>query len=166
MKISIIVAVAENGVIGGGNRLLWDLPADMRHFREKTKGHAVIMGRKTFESIGRPLPGRKNIVISRDAGKKIPGCTVVGSLDAAVKIAEDGGEMEAFVIGGGQIYTEALPQADRVYLTRVHATFEGDTFFPELSPQEWEEASREEIPASNETPHALTFLTYERRKRT
>jgi len=164
MKISIIVAVAENGVIGGGNKLLWDIPADMRRFREATKGHAVIMGRKTFVSIGRPLPGRRNIVISRDGALKIDGCSVVTSLSDALALAEQSGESEAFVIGGGQIYEQALPLTDRVYLTRVHAMFEGDTFFPALSGDAWTEVSREELPAHVDQPHAPTFLVYERRK--
>ncbi|MDD4627839.1 MAG: dihydrofolate reductase [Candidatus Peribacteraceae bacterium] len=164
MILSLIVAVAENGAIGANNQLLWNLPLDMKHFRETTKGHAVIMGRKTFESIGHPLPKRRNIIITRDANLKIEGCEAVVSLQDALQCAEKGGEAEAFIIGGGQIYAQALPTADRVYLTRVHTESEGDTFFPEFPTEEWIEVSREDHEADSEHRFPFTFLVYERRK--
>lgn len=162
MKLSLIVAVAENDVIGGGNSLLWKLPADMRHFRELTTGHPVIMGRKTFDSIGHPLPKRQNIVVTRQKGLSLPHCNVVASLDDAVTLARGSGAEEAFVIGGGQIYLESLPLADRIYFTRVHASFEGDVFFPKLSFQEWRETSRERREPDGENSYAYTFLVYDR----
>jgi dihydrofolate reductase len=158
--ISLVVAAARNNVIGKGNALPWDLPNDLKHFREVTSGHAVIMGRKTFESIGRPLPKRRNIVITRQADYAPAGVEVVGSLEAAIA-AVPAGE-EAFVIGGGEIFKQALPMADRVYLTRVEADVEGDAFFPALEPEEWRETSRQEgiMDEKNALPH--TFLVYEK----
>ncbi|MEI8230208.1 MAG: dihydrofolate reductase [Candidatus Peregrinibacteria bacterium] len=164
MIISLIVAADLNNTIGGGNTLLWNLPADMKHFREKTKGHAVIMGRKTYESIGRALPGRRNFVVSRDTKKTIDGCEIVPSIDEALRRALESGEEEAFIIGGGQIYAESLPLADRIYLTRVHASFKGDVVFPAIDEQEWKEVSAERHEADSENPHAVTFLKYERKR--
>lgn len=158
--ISIVVATARNNVIGKRNALPWDLPNDLKHFREITSGHTIVMGRKTFESIGRPLPRRVNIVITRQANYKPEGVIVVGSLEEALAKAGDG---EVFIIGGGEIFKEALPRVDRIYLTRVDADIEGDVFFPELDPAEWKEVSREEgvVDEANKYPHA--FLTLERR---
>ena len=135
MKVSVIVAVAENGVIGYKNTLLWHISEDLRNFKRVTSGHPVIMGRKTFDSLGRPLPNRTNVVITRQ-DITIDGCEVVHSLDEALALfpAED----EVFVIGGAQIYAEALPRADRFYLTRVHRAYEGDTSFPEWNQNEWQ----------------------------
>ena len=157
--ISLIVAADEHNVIGGGNKLLWKLPADLKHFRELTTGHAIIMGRKTYASIGRPLPDRQNIVVTRHS-QEISGCDVVGSIDEALELAKDAREI--FVIGGGEIYRQALPLVQRIYLTRVHGTFEGDVTFPELNMTEWKEMSREQHPADEKNPHAYTFLVYER----
>jgi dihydrofolate reductase len=132
MRISIISAIAEgNRAIGKDNALLWHIPEDMKRFRELTTGHAVIMGQKTYESIGRPLPNRTNIVLSKDASLVIPGCTVCHSLEEALSEAEKASPEESFVIGGGMVYLAALPLADRLYLTVVKGVFEGDTFFPE-----------------------------------
>lgn len=158
--ISLVVAAARNNVIGKGNALPWSLPADLKHFRDITAGHTVIMGRKTFESIGRPLPNRRNIVITRQTDYAPEGVEVANSLDEALGRAGDG--EEAFVIGGGQIFKEALPRADRVYLTRVEQDVEGDAFFPELGPSEWREASRREgvVDEKNAIPH--TFLVFDR----
>ena len=135
MKVSVIVAVAENGIIGYKNTLLWHISEDLRNFKRVTSGHPVIMGRKTFDSLGRPLPNRTNVVITRQ-DITIDGCEVVHSLDEALALfpAED----EVFVIGGAQIYAEALPRADRFYLTRVHRAYEGDTSFPEWNQNEWQ----------------------------
>ncbi len=162
MLLSLIVAVAENGAIGAKNALLWDLPRDMKHFRETTEGHAVIMGQRTYESIGRPLPKRLNIVVSNISGLKIEGCTVVGSPQDAVQVAKDSGETETFVIGGGMIYAQMLPMTDRVYFTRVHVAPEADSFFPPFPTPEWEEVSRESFSADKENAYALDFLVYDR----
>jgi len=164
MKLSMIVAVAENGAIGARNQLLWDLPRDMKHFREITSGHAVIMGQRTFESIGRPLPKRLNIVVTQDPTLQIAGCTVVHSPQEAIEVARSSGETEAFVIGGGMIYAAMLPMVDRVYFTRVHVAPEADSFFPPFPTPEWKEVSRAEFPADKENAYALDFLVYERKK--
>ena len=170
MILSLIVAAANHGVIGENNQLLWKLPDDMRWFKEKTMGHVVIMGRKTYDSIPaaqRPLPGRMNVVISRTMDKTnndVKGAWVSDDLSHAIKMAmKMGPGKEVFVIGGGQIYKQALPLADRVYLTQVHGTFEGDTFFPKLSPQEWRETSRESHPADSRHGYTFDFVIYERR---
>ena len=164
MTLSMIVAVAENGAIGLKNALLWDLPRDMKHFRETTSGHAVIMGQRTYESIGRPLPKRLNIVVSHHPGLKIGGCWVVGSPQEAIEAARASGEAEAFVIGGGQIYAAMLPLVDRVYFTRVHVSPEADSFFPPFPTFAWSEVSREEHPADDANKYAVDFLVYERKK--
>jgi len=164
MKLSLIVAVAENGAIGARNQLLWDLPRDMKHFRETTSGHAVIMGQRTYESIGRPLPKRLNIVVSNVLDLKIDGCTVVDSPAKAIEVARASGEMEAFVIGGGMIYANMLPMVDRVYFTRVHVAPEADSFFPPFPTPEWKEVSRTSFPADTENAYALDFLVFERKK--
>ncbi len=142
--ISIIVATAENGVIGKDNQLLWKLSADLKQFRILTTGHSVIMGRKTFESIGRPLPNRTNIVISRQQDLMLPeGVLKVDSLTKAIEIAQNhAGNEEIFIIGGGNVYEQALEITDKVYLTEVKANIEGDTFFPKLSAENWVEISR------------------------
>lgn len=161
--LSLIAAVSENNVIGRDNALPWNLPNDLRYFREKTKGHPVIMGWKNYQSIGRPLPHRKNIVISMRP-EKIEGCEVVSSLDEALIHAQKDTDGEIFIIGGGQTYREALPLADRVYLTRVHAVIDGDITFPDFPTDEWYEVSRE--PHGTDEQHAFpyTFLVYERRE--
>lgn len=156
--LSLIVAVASNGVIGSRNALPWHLPADLRHFKETTLGRPVIMGRRTHESIGRPLPGRTNLVVTRQYAYVAPGCIVVGSLAsalAAVPPAE-----EVFVIGGSELYAQALPDADRVYVTEIHAPFEGDARFPEIDPRQWREVAREAH--AGEAPFRFDFVRYER----
>lgn len=162
MKLSLIVAVAENGVIGDAGDLVWRLPADLKFFKRTTTGHHILMGRKTWESIGRPLPGRTMVVITRQPGYVATGCEVVGSLDAGIERARAAGETEAFVIGGAEIYALALPSADRIYLTRVHASFDGDTVFPDLDPAAWTETSRQRHDADEANPFAYTFITLER----
>ncbi len=131
MKISLIAAIGKNRELGKDNKLLWHLPEDFKRFKQITTNHTVIMGRKTYESIGRPLPNRANIIITRNPSLKIPGCTVVNSLKIALQKAKDLGETEAFIIGGGQIYQESLFQADKLYLTLIDQTFPADTFFPQ-----------------------------------
>lgn len=137
MTISIIVAVAKNNVIGKDNKLPWHLPEDLKHFKELTSGHTVIMGRKTFESIGRPLPNRKNIVISRNENFKANDMEVVHSIEQALDLTKN--EDEVFIIGGAEIYKQALLLVNKIYLTRINKDYEGDAYFPELGP-EWKEA--------------------------
>mgnify|MGYP001550207048 CR=1 FL=1 len=161
--ISLIVAVSENNVIGRDNDLPWHLPDDMKFFREKTRGHPIILGRKNYESIGRPLPGRRNIVVSRDSSLKIEGCEVVGSVEEAMELASEGEADEVFVIGGGQIYKQAFKLADRIYLTRVHAEIEGDVFFPEIDPEEWELVSQKDHEVDEQHAYGFTFEEYRRR---
>ena len=160
MKISIVVAMAENRVIGRDNGLPWHLPADLRHFKTITMGKPIIMGRKTWESIGRPLPGRTNIVVTRAADYTADGCVVVHSIDEALAAAA--GFEEAMVIGGAEFYRQVLPQASTLYLTLVHDTFEGDTFFPELDMQQWQEIERQDFHADGNNPHAHSFIRLER----
>ncbi len=162
MLLSIIVAADLNNVIGAGNKLLWNLPDDMKHFRELTKGHPVIMGRKTHESIGRALPGRQNIVISRRKDLTIDGCDVVDSLDRAIELVKDDPTGEVFIIGGGEIYKQAMDRADRIYLTRVHGKFTGDTFFPEIDPKMWKEVEREEYTSNEKHQYSFLFMVFER----
>lgn len=157
--ISIIVAVAKNGVIGDKNSLLWHISEDMRFFRQTTSGHPVIMGRKTYESLGRPLPNRTNVVISRTISH-IEGCTVVRSLEEAVAMFPS--DEEVFIIGGAQIYALALKVADRFYLTRVEHEYEGDTSFPEWDEQQWRLTSRQAFECGEKYPHPFAFEIYER----
>lgn len=158
--ISIIVAMAENRVIGVTNTLPWRLPEDLRHFRRLTTGHAVIMGRKNYESIGKPLPERRNIVLTRQPSYSASGCIVTHSPDEALSAAGD--DPEIFVIGGADLYREFLPVADRLYLTLVHARIDGDTYFPHYEASEWRETGREEHSADDRHIHNYTFLTLER----
>ena len=167
MGVALIVAVAENGVIGKDNDLIWHLPKDMRFFKETTIGHHVIMGRKNFESIPhkyRPLTDRTNIVITRQLGFKAEGCIVVNSVVAALDIAKNNGDTEPFIIGGGQIYKIALEQnlVDRIYLTKIHHTFNGDTFFPELN-SEWKEINREDCFSDEKNKYDYSFLVLEKK---
>jgi dihydrofolate reductase len=160
MKLSLIAAMADNRVIGHENRLPWHLPADLQHFKAITLGKPVLMGRKTWESLGRPLPGRTNIVITRDAGYVAEGCVVAHSLEEAVRAAGEAAEI--MVIGGAQLYRQALPLADTIYLTLVHAEFQGDTRFPDWQPKEWRETARIDHAADDRNPHAYSFITLER----
>lgn len=171
MIISLISAVAKNGVIGGGNTLLWNLPADMKHFRDKTHGHTVIMGRKTYESIGKPLPNRKNIIITRDTNYYRNGVDVVNSLEEALKLAsleqgkefeENQDEVEVFVIGGGEIYKQSMEKANRLYITEVHKDFEGDTLFPSIDKSTWKEISREYFEPDEKNNIPYSFIEYKK----
>ena len=161
--ISIIVAVAENNVIGKDNDLIWHLPKDMKHFKETTTGHFIIMGRKTFESNGRALPNRTNVIITRDKDFNAEGCVVVHSLEDAFKVAKD--DPEAFIIGGGVIYKMALPIVDRIYLTKILHTFEGDTFFPELDMNEWEEISCQDFEPDEKNKYPFSIIILDRKKK-
>jgi dihydrofolate reductase len=160
-RITLIVARARNGVIGRNGTLPWRLPEDLAHFKRTTMGHPIVMGRKTWESIGRPLPGRRSIVVSRQAGFVAAGAEVAPSLDAALSLCA--GTEEVFVIGGAQLYREALPRAQRLLVTEIDADFDGDTAFPPLAPAQWSETAREHLPASAEREFALDFVTYARR---
>jgi len=158
--LSIIVAIAKNNAIGKDNQLLWHISEDLKYFKRITSGHTVIMGWMTFHSIGKPLPNRTNIVIS-DFPETIAGVTVVTSLAAALQhVATD---EEAFVIGGGITYREALPLAQKLYITYVDANYEADTFFPEIDLQQWREISREEHACGEKFPHPFSFVVYERK---
>lgn len=158
--ISLIVAVAENGVIGDRNALLWHISEDLRHFKAVTTGHPVVMGRKTWESLGRPLPNRTNVVITRQ-NIEIPGCTVAHSLEEAVALFP--ADEEVFVIGGAQIYAQALDAADKIYMTRVEHDYEGDTSFPEWDATRWRLTSREAFPRGEKYPYPFAFEEYERK---
>ncbi|GEQ98614.1 dihydrofolate reductase [Iodidimonas gelatinilytica] len=156
-RLSLIVAAAENGVIGMKGEMPWHLPADLRYFRKITLGHTVLMGRKTYESIGKPLPKRRNIVITRQENWHAEGVEVASSVDEAIRMA--GSDEEIMVIGGGEIYRQSLPSADRVYLTRVHLEVAGDTYFPELSKDQWREVSCMDHPAEGDAPaYSLRML--------
>lgn len=159
MRISLIVAVAENGVIGRDGDLPWRIPADLKFFKDTTTGHPIVMGRKTHQSIGRALPGRTNIVVTRDPEFSGDDIAVVGDLDSALAAAGEADEV--MVIGGAQIYAMALPRAKRIYLTEVHIAADGDTRFPELDRGIWSETSRVDHPAEGDIP-AFSFVTLER----
>ncbi len=159
MIISFVVAIAENNAIGKDNGLLWHLPTDLKHFKQITNGHTIIMGRKTFDSMGKPLPNRRNIVITRNADLKIEGAEVTTSLDDALALCKT--EEEVFIIGGAEIYKEALDKTDRIYLTTVHQRFEGDAYFPELDRNKWVETAREEHQPDEKNNIAFTFSTLE-----
>ena len=159
MLISIVAALDESGLIGSGGRLPWRLRGDLRRFRRLTMGKPVLMGRRTFESIGRPLDGRTNIVLSRQPGYEAPGCRTAASFDAALAAAR--GAEEVMVIGGAGVYARALPRAHRLHLTRVQGRFEGDVYFPSWDESEWKEERRE--PGGDPEGPAYSFVTYRRR---
>lgn len=161
MSLALIVAVGENSEIGKHGRMPWHLPADLKRFKALTLGKPVIMGRKTFEAIGKPLPERRNIVVSRNPAWHAPGCESAASLTDALVLAA--GVREIMLIGGGELYSEALPRAQRIYLTRVHARFEADTFFPALDPAEWRETAREDHASDERNSFAYSFIILERR---
>jgi dihydrofolate reductase len=161
MPLAIVAAVAANGVIGAGNRLPWRLPEDLRHFRALTTGHAVIMGRKTWESLPGALSGRQNIVVSRDAGYRAPGAEVAASLDAALALVRM--PPPAFCIGGGELYRQAIARARLLYLTEIDCAFDGDTTFPEFDRRAWPERNAEAHASSGPDGYAYRFVTRERR---
>lgn len=167
MKLALIWAMSNNRTIGRNNALPWHLPEDMKYFKRVTMGKPIIMGRKTWESIGRPLPGRTNIVITRDRNFHADGIKIVHTLDEAIALAEkisfiDGAE-EVVVIGGAEIYALSLPKADRLYMTQVHADVEGDAHFPEFNINEWREIARENHNSSETNPYPYSFLILERK---
>lgn len=159
MTVSIVVAIAENNAIGKDNKLLWHLPKDLKHFKEITTGGTVIMGRKTYDSVGRPLPNRRNIIITRQQ-IEIPGCEVVNSVDAALDLCRN--EAEVFIVGGAEIYKLSMPLTDKIFLTIVHENFDADTYFPEIKPTTWKETYREDHEPDEKNPLPFSFITLER----
>ena len=161
MIVSIIVAVSENNVIGKDNKLIWHLPADLKNFKTLTMGHHIIMGRKTFESIGKALPGRTSIVITHQSSYSAEGCIVVNSIDEALTKASD--DTEVFIIGGDAIFQQSLNFATKIYLTKIHRSFEGDTFFPDLNEKEWAIKACVDFLPDEKNPYRYSFCTLERK---
>ena len=165
-EIALVVAVADNGVIGRGGELPWRLPEDLKYFRSVTMGKPIVMGRRTDEAIGRPLPGRANIVVTRNQAFHAEGVDIAGTLEDAIRIAarraEEAGVAEIMIIGGAEIYRAALPRAGRIYLTEVHEAVEGDTVFPNFDRNAWREASREDLAA--ESGVDISFVVLERKE--
>ena len=155
--IKIIVAISKNRVIGDSNKLIWHLPADLKRFKEVTTGHPIVMGRKTYESIGRPLPNRRNIIITRDENYEVDGCEVVNSIEEALLLTNS----DCFIIGGGEIYKQTLHIADQIYLTQVDEDFDGDTTFPEL-PAAWYVSNKEDFESDEKNPYKYSFIFYEK----
>lgn len=160
--ISLVVAYADNLAIGKDNQLLWHLPADLKHFKATTTGHSIIMGRKTFDSIGKALPNRRNLVITRQTNLELPGAEIVNSLEAALSLTAQ--EPEVFIIGGANIYEQALKFAQKIYLTHVHWSFEADAFFPKLDENEWETTQNQHFKADEKNQYDYSIKTLERRK--
>ncbi|MFS0863277.1 dihydrofolate reductase [Fredinandcohnia sp. 179-A 10B2 NHS] len=161
--ISLLLAMDKNQLIGKDNDLPWRLPADLAYFKRVTMGHPIIMGRKTYDSIGRPLPGRENIIVTRDRNYQVEGCKVVHSIDEIVQLGSETKE-ELFVIGGSEIFKEILPYADRLYITEIDEVFEGDTYFPAFKKNEWNLISSEKGIKDEKNPYEYTFLVYEKVK--
>lgn len=165
MIISLIAALTENRVIGKNNDLPWHLPDDMKYFMQTTKGHHVIMGRKNYDSIPekfRPLPNRTNIVVTRQNDFRAPGCIVVNSIERGLEIAKNNQEREVFIIGGADIYRQGFGKTDKLYLTEIKTTLEGDTYFPEFDKTDWRESSRVHHPTDERHAHAFDFVVYTR----
>lgn len=160
MQIAIIAALANNNVIGNNNKLPWHLPADLKHFKEITLGKPIIMGRKTYESIGKALPGRRNIVITRDVNWQCADCEIYHSLREVLSAVKECDEV--MVIGGAEIYQEVLPLADKMYLTFIHYDFIGDTYFPNWNPDEWQEIEHADYPADEKNPYPYSFVVLQR----
>jgi dihydrofolate reductase len=160
MRLSIVVAMDRNRVIGQAGRLPWRLPADLRRFKRITMGKPIVMGRKTYESIGHPLPGRSNIVVTRDPGFEAQGFNKASSFEAALELARPADEV--MIIGGTSLFEAALPRAERLYLTLIETSFDGDTWFPDYDPSQWHELSREVHPADDNNPYAHTFCILKR----
>lgn len=158
--ISLIAAIGKNNELGKEQKLLWAMPADMKHFRETTSGHPIVMGRKTFESIGRALPNRRNVVITRDINYKADGIEIAHSLEEALKLFENSNE-EVFIIGGGELYKQAIEKADKLYITRVDCeTPDADTYFPEIDLNIWQETSKEDHASDEKNPFPYSFVEY------
>ncbi len=164
MIIIIMAAKALNNVIGKDNNLIWHLPADLKFFKQTTLGHTLIMGRKTFESLGNPLPKRESWIITRNSNYSAEGVTTFQSLDSAIAQAEKKGLDTVFILGGGEIYSQSINLADKLIITEVHEEFEGDTWFPEIDMQVWQETQREEHKADEKNNYNFAFVQYERKK--
>jgi len=162
VRVSLICAASQNGVIGIENRLPWKLPADLKHFKALTLNHPVLMGRKTYESIGKALSGRTNVVITRQKDFKAPECLTASSIEKALELCK--GNQEVFVIGGASVYQQALELADKVYLTLIHQNFEGDVFLFPLEKTFWKETAREDFKPDTQNPYPYSFLTFEKQK--
>jgi dihydrofolate reductase len=162
MIVSLIVAVDRAGGIGKAGRLPWHLRSDMQRFKQLTMGHHILMGRKTYQSIGKPLAGRNTIIVTRNPAYQAEGCMVVQSMQAGLLLAEGSGENEIFVIGGGEIYAQALPYASRLYLTRVETDASCDTFFPEVAWEDWQEIDCSRHAEDEQNQHAFSMYVYER----
>jgi dihydrofolate reductase len=160
MTVTIVVAISENHVIGKDNQLPWYMPNDLKHFKDITTGHTVIMGRKTYDSVGKPLPRRRNIIITRKP-ITIEGCEFVNSIEAALALCAD--EPEVFIVGGAEIYKQSIKLTDRIYLTIIHKKFDGDSFFPEIDKHEWKEVFREDHESDDKNPFPYSFITLERK---
>lgn len=163
MIVSLIVAFTENGVIGFEGDMPWKLSADLKRFKRLTMGHHLIMGRNTYESIGRLLPGRTTIIMTRNAEYFAEGALIAGDLQQALALAKEAGDEEAFVVGGGQVYQHALPQAQRIYATRIHTELSGDTFFPEVDWGQWQLIESTKHPPDSKNEYAYSFEDYERK---
>lgn len=162
MRLTAIVAIDRHGGIGINNTLPWRLPEDLAHFKRTTTGHAVIMGRKTFESLGHPLPNRRNIVVTRNASWRHEGVETADSVAQAAALASEGGDSEAFVIGGGQIFAESMPMIEKMIITKIERAFECDAFFPPIDTRQWQEVARE-AHHSDANGFDYAFVTYERK---
>lgn len=165
MKISIIVAVSENNIIGKDNTLIWHLPADMKYFKEKTTGHCIITGRKNYESIPekfRPLPNRTNFIVTRQKDYLASGAIICGSIEEAIKKASELGEIEVFIIGGAEIYKQCIHLTDKLYVTKIHHTFDGDVSFPQIDPNIWKKITNITFQADDKNKYAYTFFEYEK----
>ena len=158
MIISLVAAAGNNNVIGGNNKLLWRMPTDMKFFMNLTMNHSVIMGRKTYESFGKPLKNRRNIIITRDIGYSVPGCEVVHSLQQAIDLVK--GENEVFIIGGAEIYRQSINIADKIYLTRIYGDFEGDSYFPDINQEKWVQSRISKHSSDEKNPYPFAFLEY------
>jgi dihydrofolate reductase len=163
MTLSLLLAAAENNVIGKDNKLPWHLPNDLKYFKNLTWGMPVIMGRKTYESFGKPLRGRRNIVITRNKDWKAEGVDVVNSIEGAMELAKESAVKEIFIIGGGEIFKTILPKADRIYLTRIHHSFEGDAYFPEIKENKWQLVKERLCEADEKNAYAHSFQVWERK---
>ena len=159
MILSAIVAVAQNGVIGNNNQLIWHISEDLKYFKATTINHSIIMGRKSYESIGKALPNRRNIIVTRNVEFEAPGCEVVNSVEEAIALCSS--ESEVFISGGGEIYKAALPLCDRLYITEISQSYEGSTVFPEIDKNAWREISREDFERGAKYEHPFSFVVYE-----
>jgi len=163
MIISQILALSKNGVIGHDYKMLWHMPSDFKYFKQKTLGHYILMGRKTFESLGKPLPGRPHIIVTRSKDFKYEGCIVVDSIEKGIEVARKAGEKELFIIGGGEIYKQTLPLTDLIYLTEIDVEVTGNVTYPYPDKKQWEDISRNDLPADEKNPYNYSFTVWRKR---